>query len=307
MANLQFSAKVRELIRQSRQIEAPARRRILELLDEARKRIAGELAGMDPLRPQAVQLRQLRSSIDAAFEHFRQQATITAQALERQGFEFGVKIAEQPLDAGGLRVPVAGQGLTGVSRNTLQIAQDFTADLISNLSRDAAGKVNAALQRAFLGGQKLTDIIEQVAEGLGGKGPLDIFSKVGERAVNVTINEIKRGFSIAGQARMEELGERFPEMRKQWRWVNVGQEPRMDHRLAPPEGANGQIQRVDEPFLVAGEELMFPRDPNGSAENTINCHCISVPYFDADAFKPSERQKTLLRDLGIEISVDRAA
>jgi hypothetical protein len=48
---------------------------------------------------------------------------------------------------------------------------------------------------------------------------------------------------------------------------------------------------------------MYPRDPNGSAENTINCHCVLVPAFDEDALKPSSEQSDLLRRLGISISV----
>lgn len=40
--------------------------------------------------------------------------------------------------------------------------------------------------------------------------------------------------------------------------------------------ANGQVVRVDEPFTVGGEHLMHPNDPNGSAENVINCECIEI-------------------------------
>ncbi len=33
---------------------------------------------------------------------------------------------------------------------------------------------------------------------------------------------------------------------------------------------------VDEPFMVDGEELMFPGDDSGSAGNVINCQCVSI-------------------------------
>jgi hypothetical protein len=39
--------------------------------------------------------------------------------------------------------------------------------------------------------------------------------------------------------------------------------------------ADGQVRKANEPFDVGGEELMYPRDPSGSPENTINCHCFS--------------------------------
>jgi uncharacterized protein with gpF-like domain len=33
---------------------------------------------------------------------------------------------------------------------------------------------------------------------------------------------------------------------------------------------------IDKPFDVDGEDLMYPGDPNGSAENTINCRCAVI-------------------------------
>jgi len=54
---------------------------------------------------------------------------------------------------------------------------------------------------------------------------------------------------------------------------------------------------------VGGEELMYPRDPNGSPENTINCHCLLVPEVGADLLKPSDSQSNLLKDLGLSISI----
>lgn len=40
---------------------------------------------------------------------------------------------------------------------------------------------------------------------------------------------------------------------------------------------NGEQVDVDEMFEVDGEELEYPGDPNGSAENIINCRCTIVP------------------------------
>ena len=40
--------------------------------------------------------------------------------------------------------------------------------------------------------------------------------------------------------------------------------------------ADGQQVPLDEPFIVGDEELMYPGDPNGSAENVINCRCTMI-------------------------------
>ncbi len=83
--------------------------------------------------------------------------------------------------------------------------------------------------------------------------------------------------------------------------------PRLAHKLSVEDGgANGQIRNVNEDFDVAGEQLAYPRDPKGSPENTINCHCVMKPFFEADALKSTPGQRGLLQDLGIEISVGPA-
>lgn len=47
------------------------------------------------------------------------------------------------------------------------------------------------------------------------------------------------------------------------------------------EAADGQIVGMDEPFRVGGAELMYPGDPHGPADETINCRC-AVGYVVAD-------------------------
>lgn len=44
--------------------------------------------------------------------------------------------------------------------------------------------------------------------------------------------------------------------------------------------ADGQITRVRETFIVDGENLLYPRDPNGSAGNIINCRCLSNNFVE---------------------------
>lgn len=48
--------------------------------------------------------------------------------------------------------------------------------------------------------------------------------------------------------------------------------------------ADGQEVPLDEPFLVGGEELMFPGDHNASAWNVCNCRCSMYPVTDSDAW-----------------------
>ena len=56
-------------------------------------------------------------------------------------------------------------------------------------------------------------------------------------------------------------------------WVISGNNTRPSHLEA-----DGQEVDQDEPFIVDGEELMYPRDSSmgASAGNIINCACTSI-------------------------------
>ncbi|MFA5714397.1 MAG: phage minor head protein [Candidatus Paceibacterota bacterium] len=53
-----------------------------------------------------------------------------------------------------------------------------------------------------------------------------------------------------------------------------------DSRVRPEHwAANGQVRKLDEPFDVGGEKLMYPADPAGSPENTCNDRCTLIPVI----------------------------
>lgn len=59
-------------------------------------------------------------------------------------------------------------------------------------------------------------------------------------------------------------------LKKRWS-ASKGERTRTAHREA-----DGQTVVQDQPFIVDGEQLMFPGDPSGSAGNVINCRCMVV-------------------------------
>ncbi|ABF42409.1 hypothetical protein Acid345_3408 [Candidatus Koribacter versatilis Ellin345] len=293
----EFAAKLAELMRQVKAMEPMVQRQIVDLLQEARGRIIAQISTLDPERYTAAQLQALKQSIDRVLDEFRSKATQTVDTFEAKAAQMGVQIVDAPVSAA-----FGSMSLGQIDPSTLAIAQGYTADLIGALSKTAAANINAAIQRAFLGGQSLTDIIAQIGNALSG-GKFDgLFGSFGARAESIAMNEILRVQSLATQGRMEDLLERHPDLQKQWLWIPAAKQPRILHQLA-----SGQVTDVTEPYKVAGEDLMFPRDPNGSAWNTINCHCISRPYFAADALAPTAQHKGVLEDLGISVSVTRAA
>ncbi len=64
--------------------------------------------------------------------------------------------------------------------------------------------------------------------------------------------------------------------RKGWQTAN-------DAKVRPAH-AKAQIDYtkgipLNEPFIVGGEPLMYPGDPNGSIGNIINCRCYTYPIL----------------------------
>jgi hypothetical protein len=59
---------------------------------------------------------------------------------------------------------------------------------------------------------------------------------------------------------------------KQWLTADGAEHPR--HELY--DGLDGQTVGLEEPFDVGGEPLLYPGDPDGSPEETINCRCTVI-------------------------------
>jgi len=63
-------------------------------------------------------------------------------------------------------------------------------------------------------------------------------------------------------------------------WLSIEDNRTRDsHRVA-----NGNQVGMDEFFIVNGEEMQYPGDPNGSASNNVNCRCsvLTIPLLDSD-------------------------
>lgn len=82
--------------------------------------------------------------------------------------------------------------------------------------------------------------------------------------------EINRSSNSSSQ----EIFKTFGAPRKEWLTAIDGRE-RPEHAAA-----NGQVVAIDAPFIVGGEQLMYPGDPAASIGNSANCRCASAPIFD---------------------------
>jgi len=94
---------------------------------------------------------------------------------------------------------------------------------------------------------------------------------ISSRAKIVSDNEVTRasniGLGIGATAAILASQDTFVKT-----WVST-----IDDRIRDGhDRADGQTVRSNEAFIVAGEALQAPLDPNGSVGNTINCRCTVV-------------------------------
>ena len=61
---------------------------------------------------------------------------------------------------------------------------------------------------------------------------------------------------------------------KEW-LATPDEDTRDDHAMA-----DGQQVKIDEPFDVGGEPMLYPGDPTGSAGNVCNCRCTVIPVVE---------------------------
>lgn len=120
------------------------------------------------------------------------------------------------------------------------------------------------------------DIVDIIANGFAeGLGVPEIARDVARTVPGLTRLRAERiarteTHSAANSGAVQAARRTGLRLRKEWA-AEDGPRTRPTHREA-----DGQIVGMDEPFLVGDSRLMFPGDPNGSAEEVIHCRCATA-------------------------------
>ncbi len=251
----EFQKKMKELIEKAGKLEDGTVRKTLNTLNQARKEIAAEIASTDW---DIFHQRQLTEAVERAMVDFAEQAGVDLKTRQKEFFDLGIARADLPLEAMEIAVPDV-----MINIQALRIAQEYSAELIGGLSKDAVKKINREIISGIMGQKTPFEVMKTIGRNLNDPS---VFSSISARAETITRTEMGRIFEASTQMRLEEAKDILGgKVKKQW--ISSGKPTgRPAHQII-----NGQIREVDEPFDVAGEQLMYPGDPAGSAWNTINC------------------------------------
>ena len=144
--------------------------------------------------------------------------------------------------------------------------------------KDSA-EIKQALTRELTSAIMQGESIPQIAKRIRGT-----FESNLTRSVKIARTETTRVENSARQDVAEQASKEGLPMKK--KWVSTS-----DDRTRPAHNAaDGQVVDYNEPFIVDGEELMYPGDESGSASNVINCRCTMVSFVDKDALEKQKRK-----------------
>lgn len=133
---------------------------------------------------------------------------------------------------------------------------------IAGAAQDMQEKVRASLQEGLTDGDTMDQLSRRVRTVFNGLSDYE--------AKRIALTETGAAYGKARHEAMTSAGVKYKA------WISShGPNVRPAHEAAEVRYGNDPIP-VDEPFIVGGEALMFPGDPNGSAGNVINCQCVQI-------------------------------
>lgn len=252
-------------------IEAAAVREQLALLRSLRRAVLAGLAEAAGFR--LFHLTQILGAIEREIAAGRDRAQAIATGRTRAAYGLGQDLVDRVLVAAGLN-----GGLADLSTDLLAASLDVTNDRLRGIWSELGTRLKTIVRQASLGVEDPFQAIQAAARII--RDP-KVFGTALNRAEVIVRTEVNRTFSLAAQRRMEQSNRRLGGGLKKW-WLTAE-----DARVRPSHGSAGDRYRpesspgpipVTQPFEVGDARLMFPRDPRGSAKETVNCRCVSVPY-----------------------------
>lgn len=264
-----FLKKMQELLDKRDHLATGSVHRAWDLLEELRRSVATELSSASGF--DAFQLPRLRAALDQLGKDFATQY----QADLAQRIDAAWALGSDALDAG-MQAAEMGSAPFILDTRQLEIAQGVSADLVTKLSAETVSKISTEISRGILGGQSMFETMRGVTDLLGSKAAVGakgnlkfVADGIAYRAEMISRTEMLRAYNLANYSRSLDAAQQGVEYHE---WVTAG-----DGRVRSSHAAlNGKIVRVGEEFAPG---LRFPVDPQGEAEDTINCRCRVVPAF----------------------------
>jgi len=249
-----YIKKQNELIAAVGRIEAREVVKTLEILEGARKNVAAAVASTEW---EMYYIPQLNEGVNRAIERFKQQYMGGQSTALVNLWNAGIDMVDSPLQYVGVKMLAP-----EISRAVLEIAQGYSADLITGLSADALKRVNSEITLGIMGQKPPFEVMKAIGRNLEDKS---VFKSIAVRAETITRTELGKVNSMAREARIEgTVKNTEPGMAWMKKWISSGKaKPRAHHAAL-----DGVTIPVDEKFLGY---IDYPHAPGLPAEEVVNC------------------------------------
>lgn len=270
----QYKAALDRIAKRYASLDDATLRRLIELLQQTRRNVLEQLAA-SPTGLQSFRLAELRQAIDQQIAAFRSELSASLRQSFADAHRLGLASVTDPLQA------IGEQGARfSLVPSQLNVALDFSAELVTNISDDLRNTINRQLRRAVLAQQSPFEAMQAVTDALGVKASDGVWGLrnrpqvvkgVAARAEAIVRTELTRIFNVANHSQQLDSAEFVPGLMKSW--VATGdRRTRLSHLRAHRQYRDNPIP-INEPFIVGGAELMYPGDPAAPARETIYCRC----------------------------------
>lgn len=279
-----YVKKLNEIAGRYGQMEDETIRQALAMLKDLRSQVAAELAnvGDDWNR---FRLQEFSRSIDLLVAQY--QANLGAQVRRafRQAVIDGAETVAEPLKSLGFNV-----AFFRPSAEQINVALDFSADLVKKISDDVRNQINDQVRRAALGQQPPLAAMKGITQALGVEARTGIWKKridpvkgVAARAETDLRTELQRFYNLATYSQQQATATQIPGLLKGW--VATGDARTRDSHLQAHLTYKENPIPIDQPFVLKDRqgqaELMYPGDPQAPARFTINCRCRPITIHPA--------------------------
>ena len=256
--------KAARVIAQIRRLDAEGVRTTVKAVDEVRKEIRRTIRDAGDFS--TFHLRSIQGEVNDLLSRFAETHPAEMRRFMDEGFELGLAKLDEPLAAARVAVQLPTITLEQVSAAALVPAH--YGELIRGVSDQARELITREITLGAMGAKTPNEVMKGIDAAFGRPG---VRKGISLRAESIARTELKRVQSFATDARLKQAAEVVKELEQEWAWSGVS---RIEHAMA-----DGQTRKIGRPFDVGGEGLMFPRDPAGSPENTINCGCDAIPFL----------------------------
>ncbi len=283
----QFSKKVADIIGKNNLLFKQGAKEAAAYIAELQKDVRDAIVGAKGF--ELIHLKAIQNDLEQAGKNLQKKFTISIQANQAGAYSLGSNILLQGFKASGINLT-----LPKLPTTLLTTVKDYSADLIKNLTADAIEEISGYIRRGVITGQNPYNTMKAIENNVFREGE-GLFG----RAETIVRTENNRIFGLANQERMDQAGKILPGLKKTW-LATIDDRSRASHVQAQDDYAPGGPigpNPFDEPFVIDGEDINFPGDPDGDPHEVVNCRCVSVPFMD-DWEKETEDLQEALKEGG---------